>query len=95
MKFLLIVKPRTVPPPAVLSAHKGWVLRDRKQEAYHCFAASPGGMTIVTADSIEELNNKVFEAPAGPYCDIEVYPLVDFAAQMDRFAEVLERAGSH
>lgn len=68
---------------------KEWVLKDRKQEMYHCFAAAPGGMTI---ESMDELNNKVFEAPAGPFCDIEVYPLVDFAKQMDRFADLLERA---
>ena len=94
MKFLIIVKPRTVPPPSVLRSHKEWVLNQEKRgrfEMPHCFAASGGGFTIVNADNLEQLNDVQFEAPAGPYCDLEIYPLVDFARQMDRLCEALEK----
>ena len=95
MKYLLIIKPRSVPPPAALRAHKEWVLLQEKRGRFqmsHCFAAEVGGFTVANVNSLEELNDLHFEAPAGPYCDIEIHPLVDFALQMDRLADLLERS---
>ena len=94
MKFLLIIKPRTVPPAAVLRAHKEWVLAHAQSggmDVGYCFAASAGGMAIVNADSTSHLNDLFFQAPAAPFCDIEVHALVDFGEQMDRIVALLEK----
>jgi hypothetical protein len=94
MKFLLIIKPRTVPPAAVLRAHKEWVLAQAGSggmDVGYCFAASVGGMAIVNADNTSQLNDLFFQAPAGPFCDIEVHALVDFSEQMERVAVLLEK----
>jgi hypothetical protein len=94
MKFLLIIKPRMVPPAVVLRAHKDWVLaqaKSGKMDVGYCFAASAGGMAIVNAASTADLNDLFFQAPAGPFCDIEIHALVDFSEQMDRIATLLEK----
>ena len=61
-------------------------------EAVYTFAGSSNGMCIVNADGPEQLNDFMMSAPAGPYCDVEIRPLADFAKQMDLVATALRHA---
>jgi muconolactone delta-isomerase len=47
-------------------------------------------MCIANADSPERLNDILTAAPGFPLCDLDVSPLADFAAQMERIGNVLK-----
>ena len=95
MKFLLLitVKAGAKPTPEVVLKHKEWVLDHVKRgvtEVPYTFEGSSNGMCIVNLESPEQLNALRTEAPMGPYCDLEVRKLTDFAGEMDRFAAALK-----
>jgi len=47
-------------------------------------------MCILNLKNPEELNALAAAAPMGPYCDVEVHRLTDFAGEMDRLAAALK-----
>jgi muconolactone delta-isomerase len=98
MKYLLLITRKTGAEPTadVWIRHKEWVQQEVKQgtiEVPYTFAGSTHGMCIVNAETPEDLNDLMMAAPAGPFADVEVRPLADFAKQMDRVAAAMKRAG--
>jgi hypothetical protein len=94
MKFLVLIKVKAGarPTPEVVLKHKEWVLQRVKSgamEASYTFEGSSNGMCILNLKNPEELNALAAAAPMGPYCDVEVHRLTDFAEEMDRLAAAL------
>jgi muconolactone delta-isomerase len=98
MKYLVLVavKPTAQIDPAMLLSHKDWGLQQVAKgvmESLYTFAGTGNGMCILTADTPEQLDDIIASAPAFFNCDLDVRPLADFAAQMDRIANGLKRLG--
>ena len=101
MKFLLIRRPlhfRGGPAPTSKSirAHKQYALDALKRGTLDClyaFAGGQGSVSIINANSAEELNERIMETPLFLDSEYEVHPLGDFSKYMDEVAAVLEKAG--
>jgi len=98
MKYLLLIsaKPGAQPTPEAFLKHKEWVQQEVKKgaiEVPYTFAGSNDGMCIINAQSPEDLSDIMMAAPAGPFADVQVKPLADFAKRMDRAVAALKRAG--
>jgi hypothetical protein len=52
-------------------------------------------MMIVNADTPEQLNKVILSAPGFSVCDLEVYPLTDFAKAADEFIDMLHRSAAY
>jgi hypothetical protein len=50
---------------------------------------------IVNADTPEQLNKVILSAPGFSVCDLEVYPLTDFAKAADEFIDICSTDPRH
>lgn len=96
MKFLVTRKPRTgalvQPTSQMIRAHKEGLLGAIKRGEADCAYAfvGGGGISIVNADSTEEVNQRLFGSPLGLFYEFDVRPLADYAQFMDTVAQALE-----
>ena len=89
MRFLVVTKSTHPIPPEVfgglIDAMTAWTRRyEAKMEQVWAFAGIPGGCGIIIIDSLDELDAIMVEFPFGPFSDIEIYPLVDLGAALQR-----------
>jgi hypothetical protein len=96
MKFLVIRKPRVgalvQPTSKTIRAQKEGLLAAIKRGEADCAYAfvGGGGISIVNANSAEEVNQRLFGSPLGFFYEFEVHPLADYSKFMDTVAEALE-----
>jgi hypothetical protein len=102
MKFLVLVRIRRDAQITVelAGAHTRAILEGVEKglaESVYIFAGRgvPDGMMIVNADTPEQLNKVVLSAPGFSVCDLEVYPLADFAKAADDFIDMLHRSAAY
>jgi hypothetical protein len=60
-------------------------------ESLFTFAGTGNGTCILNADTPEQLDDITVSGPAFPFCDLDVRPLADFAAQMDRTGNLFKK----
>src|SRR6266849_10764623 len=96
MKFLVIRRPRAgaiiQPNRQLIRAQKEGLLSAIKRGEADCAYAfvGGGGISILNADSTEEVNQRLFSSPLGFFYDFEVRPLADYSQFMDTVAEAME-----
>ena len=95
MRFLIITKPKHLVPPEMLErlidAMGPWRSKCAgKIEQAWGFAGIAGGGGIANVDSLEELDAVMAEFPFGVTSDIEIIPLVDLDASLQRMKQFLE-----
>ena len=96
MKFLVIRKPRagtTIQPTSqLIRAQKEGLLGAIKRGEADCAYAfvGGGGISILNANSAEEVNQRLFGSPLGLFYEFEVRPLADYGKFMDTVAQALE-----
>ena len=95
MKFMVIARPRPLPPPPDLVRQaQVWLqskLDDGSFEAVYAYPEG-GGCSIGENDSHEDLMEQLLDYPLSPFVDFEVQPLVEMDAAFDRiipFAEAM------
>jgi hypothetical protein len=97
MKFLVIRKIRTgtgmQPTSQMIRAHKDVVLGAVKRGEADCAYAflGGGGFSIQTANSAEELNQRLMGSPLGLFYEYDVRALTDYGQFMDTVAQALEK----
>ena len=97
MKFLVIRKIRTgtgiQPTSQMIRAHKEVVLGAVKRGEADCAYAflGGGGFSIQTANSAEELNQRLMGSPLGLFYEYDVRALTDYGQFMDTVAQALEK----
>jgi muconolactone delta-isomerase len=101
MRFLITGKNKFPLPPemaeAVLDATIAWAKKysgNGKIEQLWGLAGMAGGGGIVNVDSPDELDTIMIEFPLGPFTDLEVYPLTDFTATLERTKQAMQAAAS-
>ncbi len=99
MRFLITGKNKfPMPPemaPAIVDATIAWAKKytgNGKLEQLWGLAGIAGGGGIVNVGSPDELDTIMTEFPLGPFTDIEVHPLTDFAGSMERLKQVMQAA---
>ena len=96
MKFLVIRKPRpgaiVQPTSQLIRAQKEGLLGAIKRGEADCAYAfvGGGGISILNANTAEEVNQRLFGSPLGFFYEFEVHPLADYSKFMDTVAEALE-----
>ena len=96
MKFLVIRKPRlgasVQPTSQLIRAQKEGLLAAIKRGDADCAYAfvGGGGISILNANTAEEVNQRLFGLPLGFFYEFEVHPLADYSKFMDTVAEALE-----
>lgn len=82
MKFLVITRQATPPPPEMLvpmfDAMVAWVAQHRasgKLKDVWAFAGTPGGGGVLEVDSHEELDGIMARLPFAPFSSTEIIPL--------------------
>ena len=55
------------------------------------FAGQRGGFGVFEVDTLEELSEIINYAPATPYMDTEIFPLVDMDSRIEQLKEQMER----
>lgn len=91
MRFLVVTRSREAMPPEMampmLQGTKMWVAEHRASgrivETWS-FAGVNGGGGILEVDSLDELDAVMGGFPYGPVSHIEIYPLCDLDASLDR-----------
>jgi muconolactone delta-isomerase len=96
MKFLVLTKPRSMPPERgaeVLKAQKEWFRAKQANHSLDIVYGFPegGGVSIGNADSPEALMRLIREAPAFPFVEFEIRPLVDINTSLDSAVQMFER----
>jgi hypothetical protein len=97
MKFLVIRKIRTgtgiQPTSQMIRAHKEVVLGAVKRGEADCAYAflGGGGFSIQTANSAEELNQRLMGSPLGLFYEYDVRALTDYGQFMDTVAQAIEK----
>ena len=103
MKFLVTLRRRDgvpVPPDAVaamLRAQIDWLeekLSEGTFDVAYGFAQGAGGISIVNADTAEQLNDVLSEAPLFPITHIEVVPLADVRTALGNGAKAMQRTAA-
>lgn len=91
MRFLVTTIANSTPPPeamvGLLDAMKAGAAKyteSGKFETVWSLAGKPGGGGVVNVSSLEELDAIFTEFPLGPFSDIEIQPIVEFSASIDR-----------
>ena len=94
MKFLLITKSRIVhnankpsDPQATFQAAHAWNsarLEDGTLDCVYGFTDGRGGVSIVNADSHEQLLSMIRSSPMYHYIDYEIRPLLQIEAAKDQ-----------
>src|SRR5260370_15631698 len=96
MKFLVIRKPRAgavvQPTSQLIRAQKEGLLGAIKRGDADCAYAfvGGGGISILNANSADEVNQRLFGSPLGFFYDFEVHALADYSTFMDSAAESLD-----
>lgn len=97
MKFLVTTKVKFPMPPeaapglmAALSAWAGKYTENGKMEAVWANAGSTGGGGILNVASLEELDAIMIEFPIGPFSEVEVVPITDLQASLERSRKMFE-----
>lgn len=97
MRYLVTSKPRFQVPPEqavrLMDALRQWSRKhqeDGSLEQSWSNAGSAGGGGIVNVSSHDELDAIMIEFPLAPFSDIEVQPLADLDASLDRFKKRME-----
>ncbi len=100
MKFLVTRKPRItsafVATSKAIREHKEVALDATKQRTIDCIYGLPGGwgsVSIVNADSAEQLQENLANTPLFLFSEFEIKPLTDYARYMDGVAAALEKQG--
>ena len=97
MKFLVIRKIRTgtgmQPTSQMIRAHKEVELGAVKRGEADCAYAflGGGGFSIQTANSAEELNQRLMGSPLGLFYEYDVRALTDYGQFMDTVAQAIEK----
>ncbi|MHB1133361.1 MAG: muconolactone Delta-isomerase family protein [Chloroflexota bacterium] len=97
MKFLVVTKQNTSPPPEMvvplIESTMDWTNKysssGKMQESW-AFAGVTGGGGIVNVESLDELDAIMSEFPFAPFSSIEVFPLVDLARSLERGKQVAQ-----
>ena len=95
MRFLIITKPKHLLPPEILSrlidTMEPWrsTCAGKIEQAWE-FAGIAGGGGIANVDSLEELDALMAEFPFGAISDVEIIPLVDLVASLQRMKQSIE-----
>ena len=96
MKFLLLISRNPnagMPTAEQFLAHKEWVRQKVKEgvmESPYAYPVTGGGFAILSG-TVEEVNALTDQAPLRAFADLELRPLIDFYAEMDRVASALKR----
>ena len=97
MRFLLVTKPKTMPPPdmilPLIDAMDAWVKKYKqagKLEQVWGFAGQQGGGGIGNVASLEELDQVMAEFPVGPFSDIQIYYLVDLEKSLEQNRKIFQ-----
>ena len=101
MRFLVVSTPKHFVPPDValasIDALQAWVEKNTsasKFEQSWSFGAFQGGGGILSVDSLDELDEVMAGFPFGPFSDIEIRPLLDLDASLQRARETIAAAMS-
>jgi muconolactone delta-isomerase len=91
MKFLVTSEPTSpMPPeaaPGLMDALMAWAKRYTESgeiEAVWATAGKAGGGGIINVDSLEELDAIMVEFPVGVFSEIQIVPIVDLNASLER-----------
>jgi muconolactone delta-isomerase len=91
MRFLVVTKATSPIPPdmalPLFEALSGWAKENTaagKIEQTWSFAGTPGGGGIINVPTLEELDALMTTFPLQPFSMIEVYPLVEIEASLER-----------
>jgi len=78
-----------------LKRTKDWVKTGLKDGTLECFYSFPtgGGFFIISADSHEDLMEKLTDCPIGPISEFEVQPICDFGKATDITLRKLKNLG--
>jgi hypothetical protein len=94
MKFLILARPRSIPPPVeLISSAQEWIegrLSDGRIECCYAFAGG-GGFSVSQADSHEQLMDELVDYPLFGFVEFDVRPLVGLDHSFKRFIETAER----
>ena len=96
MKFLLLISRNPnagMPTAEQFLAHSKWVkqkVQEGVMESPYSYPVNGGGFCILSG-TVEEVNALTDEAPIRGFADLELRPLIDFYAEMDRVAAALKR----
>jgi hypothetical protein len=99
MKFLVISKPKHLVPPevmvGVLDGIGPWQSKYAgKIEQVWGFAGIAGGGGIINVNSLEELDAVMAELPVAPISEVEIFPLVDLDASLQRAKQAMQAMAS-
>ncbi len=103
MKYLVTVKRRDnipAPPEAIagmLAAQREWIrekVADGTFDIAYGFPQGGGGISIVNADSGEELSEILIGAPVFAIADLTVQPLAEIDVTLGNAVQALQRAAS-
>jgi muconolactone delta-isomerase len=90
MRFLVVTKQSTPPPPemalALFDAVSAWAKANQDQgklEQAWSFAGLPAGGGIANVASLEELDAMMSGFPLAPFSTTEIYPLVDLEPSLE------------
>lgn len=97
MRFLVTTKPKFQMPPEVapglMAALSAWVKEytdNGKIEASWANAGSEGGGGILNVSSLEELDAIMVELPIRPFSEIEVVPITELHASLERAQKMFQ-----
>jgi hypothetical protein len=98
MKFLVISKPKHLVPPEVtvglIDAINPWLTKfSANFEQAWGFAGIQGGGGILDVNSLDELDTVVGSFPMLGTSDVEVIPLVDLKASLERAKQAISATG--
>jgi muconolactone delta-isomerase len=97
MRFLVVTKQSTPPPPemaiGLLEALSAWARRHQesgKIEQTWGFVGLPAGGGIMNVESLEELDGIMAEFPMGPFSTIEILGLVELEPALQRARNAIQ-----
>jgi muconolactone delta-isomerase len=97
MRFLVTTKTKfPMPPeaaPGLMDALSAWASKyteNGKMEAVWADAGRTGGGGILNVASPEELDAIMIEFPVGPFSEVEVVPITELQASLERSKEMFQ-----
>ncbi|MCI0507100.1 MAG: muconolactone Delta-isomerase family protein [Gammaproteobacteria bacterium] len=104
MKFLVTIKSRIgagvakpADPAGTFKKAREWNKKGLESGVFDCvygFATGRGGISIINANTHEELMNIIRSSPMFHFMDYEVHPLCDPSAFWTTYIDALEKTGS-
>lgn len=96
MKFLVTTVERSPVPPEIvvgmMDVMAAWAKKytgNKKMEQIWMFAGRHGGGGIINVDSLDELDAIMAEFPLAAFAEVQIYPLVDFQASIQRAKQAM------